>query len=386
MTFFNWVMVGLLSIKMKFRLSPSSQRKHLGLAPFWHSGPIQVAPFNAPKQSLNPRDHRTPMPLKIVFHGQNAANFRQGFEQMIASEHQIIDLSDALDQPGERAHFESADVVIGIKLNNSMPVPLKARLFHAPAAGTDAVNTALLPAQCSLANCFGHENAIAEYVMAALLMRHVPLARADQDLRQQRWTYWAGQKAALRTELGAQTIGLLGFGHIAQTVALRAKAFGMRVHVANRSPINHAVVDRSWTLDALHEFMGSCDVVVVSLPLTENTQGLVDGAAIAAMRPHAVLMNVGRGPVMDEQALYEALAANRIGGAVIDTWYQYPTPTQPECPPSRFDFASLDNVLMTPHMSGWTQGTVHRRQETLAENIARLSRGEPLINVLHGPV
>jgi len=328
----------------------------------------------------------TTTPLKIVFHGQNAANFRQGFEALIAPEHQIHDLSDALNQPGERAHYESADVVIGIKLHDSMPIPLKARLFHAPAAGTDAVNTALLPAQCTLANCFGHENAIAEYVIAALLTRHVPLARADQDLRQQRWTYWAGRPTALRTELGSQTLGLLGFGHIAQTVAQRAKAMGMRVHVANRSPVSHPTVDQSWTLDALHDFMGSADAVVVSLPLTNNTLGLVNAQALAAMRPDAVLMNVGRGAVIDEKALYDALAARQIGGAVIDTWYQYPTPTQTECAPSQYDFAALDNVLMTPHMSGWTAGTVRRRQETLAENIARLGRGEALINVLHGPV
>jgi phosphoglycerate dehydrogenase-like enzyme len=204
-------------------------------------------------------------------------------------------------------------------------------------------------------------------------------------LRLQRWTYWAGRPTALRTELGAQAIGLLGFGHIAQTVAQRAKAMGMRVHVANRSPIQHPSVDQSWTLDALHNFMGSVDAVVVSLPLTDNTKGLVDAQAIAAMRPDAVLMNVGRGAVIDEKALYDALASRQIGGAVIDTWYQYPTPTQTECAPSQYDFAALDNVLMTPHMSGWTSGTVRRRQETLADNIARLSRGEALINVLHGP-
>ena len=110
-------------------------------------------------------------PLNIVFHGQNAANFRHGFEALIGPQHSISDLSDGLDQPGERALYENADVVIGIQLNSTMPQPLKARLFHAPAAGTDAISTALLPAQCVLANCFGHENAIAEYVMAALLMR-----------------------------------------------------------------------------------------------------------------------------------------------------------------------------------------------------------------------
>jgi len=135
----------------------------------------------------------------------------------------------------------------------------------------------------------------------------------------------------------------------------------------------------------VQDFRGAVDAVVVSLPLTDNTKGLVNAQAIAAMRPDAVLMNVGRGAVIDEKALYDALASRHIGGAVIDTWYQYPTPTQAECAPSQYDFAALDNVLMTPHMSGWTSGTVRRRQETLADNIARLSRGESLINVLHGP-
>lgn len=324
--------------------------------------------------------------LNIVFHGQNAAIFRQGFESLIGPGHHVLALSEALDQAGERRQYENADVVIGIRLDETLPRPLKARLFHAPAAGTDAIQTALLPPQCTLANCFGHEQAIAEYVIAALLLRHVPLAQADQDLRQQRWTYWAGHRAALRTEMGAQTLGLLGFGHIGQTIAERAKAFGMRVHVANRSPIVHPGVDQSWTLDGLQPFMASADAVVVSLPLTDGTRGLVDAQALAAMRAGALLLNVGRGAVVDEKALYEALASRQLGGAVIDTWYQYPSAGQSGCAPSQYDFAALDNVVMTPHMSGWTEGTVRRRQATLADNIRRLSTGAPLINVLRSPV
>lgn len=320
--------------------------------------------------------------LKIVFHGQNAANFRQGFERLIDAQHTLLDLSDALDQPSEAEHFASADVVVGIQLDTRMPALRQLRLYHAPAAGTDAIDTRLLPTGSALCNCFGHENAIAEYVMAALLKRHVPLARADADLRQERWTFWAGRPDALRTELGSQTLGVLGFGHIGQTLAARARAFGMRVHVANRSAINSPLVDRAFDLSQLQNFMASADAVVVSLPLTDDTRGLVNAAAIAAMRPDALLLNVGRGPVIDEEALYRALRERRIGGAVIDTWYQYPSPTQPTSAPSRFDFAALDNVLMTPHMSGWTEGTVRRRQETMAENIRRLQQGQPLINVL----
>ncbi len=320
--------------------------------------------------------------MKILFHGQNAANFRRGFEQMIEAGHTIVDVGDALSAPGEAEHFASADVIVGIKLDASMPKPQQLRLYQAPAAGTDAIDVSLLPERSALCNCHGHEDAIAEYVFAALLARHVPLVRADSDLRRQQWTYFAGRPKALRTELGSQTIGLLGFGHIAKAIAARAKAFGMRAHAANRSAVTSEHVDRAYALSDLHAFLADCDVVVVTLPLTAQTQGLVDAAAINAMRPSAWLVNVGRGPVVAEQALYDALRSKRLGGAVIDTWYQYPTPDQPECAPSKLDFAALENVVMTPHMSGWTSGTVLRRQQTMADNIARLATGRPLLNVL----
>ncbi len=320
--------------------------------------------------------------LSIIFHGDNASNFRSGFERLLATQHRLIDLSEGLASAAERAEYERADVIIGVKFNASLPLPRHLSLFHAPAAGTDAIDLDLLPASAALCNCFGHEAAIAEYVMTALLLRHVPLAAADADLRAQRWTYWAGRLTGLRTELGGQTIGLLGFGHIAKAIAARAKAFGMGVHVANRSAVSSPLVDRYFSLAELPAFMGSADALVVSLPLAEQTRGLIGQAELAAVRPEAVILNVGRGPVIEEQALFDALAERRIGGAIIDTWYQYPTPTQAECAPSSLDFASLPNVVMTPHMSGWTTGTVLRRQHTMADNIARLAEGRSLLNVV----
>jgi phosphoglycerate dehydrogenase-like enzyme len=320
--------------------------------------------------------------LKIVFHGDNAANFRPGLEELLHSPHQIVSVSQGMAQADERAHFESADVVVGIALNADMPRPQKMRLLQAPSAGTDGIQRHSLPPTAQLANCFGHENAIAEYVMAALLTRHVPLLKADQDLRKGEWHYFAGRPGALRTELGSQTLGLLGFGHIAKTLAHRAKAFGMRVVVANRSPVHSTDVDQSFSLDDLHAFMASCDAVVVTLPLSDNTRSLVDAQALAFMRPHAVIVNVGRGAVIDESALFDVMQHKRIAGAIIDTWYQYPDSETATCAPSQFDFASLPNVLMTPHMSGWTEGTVQRRKQTIADNINRLSEGLPLLNVL----
>lgn len=321
--------------------------------------------------------------MKIAFHGSNAANFRAGFEALLDGPHDIIDLTDGLTLAGERQHYTTAEVIVGNRLGASEPTPEKVKLYHAPAAGTDAIDATRLPSNAALCNCFGHEHAIAEYVFAALLQRHAPLEDADRRLRQGEWAYWAGMPRALRTELGSQTIGLLGFGHIGKAISVRAKAFGMRVVVANRSPIETGpLVDRGFGLDGLAAFMAAADIIVVSLPLTEETKGIVDTEAFAAMRPEAIVINVGRGPVIDEAALYAALKSRRIGGAVIDTWYTYPTAGNPTGMPGNLPFQDLANLTMTPHMSGWTHGTVRRRQQTMADNIRRLLKGEPLCNLI----
>jgi phosphoglycerate dehydrogenase-like enzyme len=321
--------------------------------------------------------------MKIVFHGENAGNFRKGFEALVTEAHEIVDLSDALDRPGEREHFETAEVIVGVKLSAQEPLPRALRLYHAPAAGTDAIDTTRLPAGALLCNAFGHEDAIAEYVMTALLMRHVPLPRADARLRDGHWDYWAGRPGALRTELGSQTLGLVGYGHIGKAIARRAKAFGMRVLVANRSrPAPSPLFDAAFGLDKIEAVMAGSDTVVLSLPLTSETRGFIDARALGAMKPDGVILNVGRGPVIDENALYEALSQERIGGAIIDTWYRYPAPDAPVCQPGAQPFRTLTNLVMTPHMSGWTDGTVRRRQETIADNITRLMADEPLVNVV----
>jgi phosphoglycerate dehydrogenase-like enzyme len=141
-------------------------------------------------------------------------------------------------------------------------------------------------------------------------------------------------------------------------------------------------VDRYLPLTDLASFMASVDYVLVTLPHNAETEGLVGREALAAMRRDAVILNVGRGPVINEQALYDALTERRIGGAVIDTWYVYPSAGDASPHPGRLPFHTLENCTLTPHMSGWTDGTIRRRQETMADNIRRLERGEALVNVV----
>jgi len=251
-----------------------------------------------------------------------------------------------------------------------------------PGAGYDGIDLRALPAATALCNVFGHENAIAEYVMTALLSRHVPLAEADAQLRAGDWHYWAGGPSGLRTELGAQSIGIVGYGHIGKAVAARCAAFGMAVHVANRSAIAGDHLAATYGLDRLTEMLGQVDFVINTLPLTEATRGLIGVTALAAMQRHAVILNVGRGAVIDEDALFDALKAGHVGGAILDTWYVYPGPDTPNPMPGNRPFQDLANVTMTPHMSGWTTGTIKRRHAAMANNVNRLARGQDLVNRL----
>lgn len=322
--------------------------------------------------------------MNIVFHGENAACFATGFDTLLPSGTRVAVLPDALDSPADRQAYEEADVIVGVRFDAALPRPRNLRLFHVPGAGYDAVDLATMPPGVMVCNCFGHEAAIAEYVMAALLNRQLPLEDADRRLRQGDWAYQSGAVERAHGELFGSRLGILGFGHIGKAVASRARAFGMTVHVANRSPVAIGpLVERGFSLSELPAFCGGVDAVVVTVPLTPETRSLVGRDALAAMLPGAVLINVARGPVVDERALYEALRERRIQ-AVIDTWYAYPAATGERRLPSDLPFGDLPGLVMTPHMSGWTLGTIRRRQQSMAENIRRRMAGEDCLNVVHG--
>lgn len=319
--------------------------------------------------------------MKIVFHGANASTFVKGFDGLLDAPHEIKLVSDTLSGEGEIEALREADAVIGVRLTADH-APLTAKLYQVPGAGYDGIDLSVIPKGCSVCNCFGHEPAIAEYVMAALLARHVPLVEANNQLRKGDWHYWAGGPSGLRTELGSQSIGIIGYGHIGKAVAHRADAFGMKVHVVNRSPISNENLEATYGLDALSDMLSKVDIVINTLPLTDTTEGLIGVKEFLAMQKHAVIMNVGRGAVIDEKALYDALSQKRIGGGIIDTWYVYPSANESNPMPSNLPFHTLGNVTITPHMSGWTQGTISRRKAAMAENINRLSKGEALINTV----
>lgn len=324
------------------------------------------------------------MSLKIVFYGEDVEAFLPGFAEQLHGPAEVALLPLRLETDAHRATFAAADAIIANRFPADAPTVAHLKLLQVPAAGTDQVAMAAVPEGAAVCNSFGHEQAISEYVLAALLARCVPLADADARLRQGDWKYQAGDPARVHPEMSELTIGLYGYGHIGQSIAKLARAFGLRVVVANRTPVTpSAIVDQAFALNDV-AFWNAADAIVVSLPFNDSTRSIVGAAQLGAMRQGAVLFNVGRGPVIDEQALYDALKSGRID-AVIDTWYVYPSPTAASPVPGNLPFHELPNLLMTPHMSGWTRGTIHRRRDLAARNINRIGAGEAFENVVRPP-
>ena len=273
-----------------------------------------------------------------------------------------------------------ADVLVSLVWNKSFPPAPQLKLIQSPGTGVDAIDFAAVPAGVRVCNCYGHAEGTAEYVMLAILLWcHVHFVPAANDFRSTRsWRYSGRVNGPINDELYGRTVGIVGLGAIGKAVAQRAKGFGTRVIGCNRTLREVAHVDKQYSLAQIDEFLAECDFVVIAAALAPQTERLIDAARFAKMKPSAVLVNVGRGAIVDEDALYAALKERRIRGATLDVWYAYPRHDDLDVAPSRHPFFDLDNVWMTPHTSAWTTGMVERRWSEIAENLDHLSRGEPL--------
>jgi phosphoglycerate dehydrogenase-like enzyme len=289
----------------------------------------------------------------------------------------------------DRTEFErklaDADAMISMSWGRNMPFAPKLKLLQLPGAGTDDIAFETVPAQAAVCNVFEHEIGIAEYVLSAMLQWVIGIPRMDAALRRGEW-YGSHLSGPRHGELYGQTVGIVGYGRIGREVAARARAFGMNILACSRTPrAGDGLVERVESMTKLDELLAKSDFVLLALPLDSSTVGLIGRERIARMKPGVFIINVARGALIDENALYEACRDHRIGGAAIDTWYRYPAQGETRGDPSSLPFRDLDNVIMTPHGSGWTEGLLPRRCRLIAQNLDHLARGEPLVNVVRQP-
>ncbi|KRP99761.1 hydroxyacid dehydrogenase [Bradyrhizobium pachyrhizi] len=269
--------------------------------------------------------------------------------------------------------IREADVLLASRF----PVDLfeqakKLRWFQCTNAGVDSI----MPVRekvghITVTNARGiHGDIIADFVMAGVTMLHWDFRKLLRDQAARKW------KPRYVAPLGEKTLGVVGLGSIGATISRRAKSAGMTVVGSKRDvcvPVDG--VDRLFASNALDEMLPLCHFVVLAVPATSTTVGLIGAAEIARMRRDAFLINIARGQVIVETELIKALKAGTIAGALLDVFEREPLPQ--ESP-----LWDMPNVIATPHVSGSPTNYTERVFSIFADNIERLLSGEALTNVV----
>jgi|TARA_B110000438_G_scaffold173476_1_gene165779 phosphoglycerate dehydrogenase-like enzyme len=262
------------------------------------------------------------------------------------------------------------------------------QLIQSTGAGLELIDFDHVPSGCQVAIVHEHQWAIAEWVIMAMVSLNREAPKLDRDVREHKWDHHPiNSFSASATELNSQTLGIIGFGHIGRQVSKYASALGMKVKAVTRNPPSHDVASAHGAqsvenLDRLVEVISDCDHVLVTVALVDETESLIGQDELSAMRDSACLINVARGPVVNERALYQALEGGQIAGAALDVWWQEPNKPGDLPMPSKYDFAALTNVLMSPHTSAMTKEVIRRRLQAAYANFDRFKLGEPIEGVI----
>ena len=300
-------------------------------------------------------------------------------EEALRERHDLrfLDLSQPFD-----GQIDGAEAVIddGLIENSEQVVETATdlKLWQVAKTGFDDAPLAALKARgIPTCNCPGSTNgaALGECAMMFIMM----LARRYNDCQDNLFNSKAWWQPVGRGLTGLK-LGIIGFGASGQALARRARAFEMEIHAINRSPVDRALVEEiplesAGNRDDLDRVIGECDVVSLHLPLDDVTRQIMNARRIGLMKRDAYLVNVARGGLVDQEALFAALADGKIAGAGLDVFAE--EPPDPSHPAFR-----LPNLLVTPHIAGSTNGTFRNRGRLIAENLSRVASGhEPLYRV-----
>lgn len=242
----------------------------------------------------------------------------------------------------------------------AFPHATRVKWVHSPGAGVERVlSPEIVASPVPLTNGRGlFARALGEWIVGAMLYFCYDLPRVMRNQAARRWEPFE------HLELHGQTLTIIGYGGIGRAAQERAQAFGMRILTVRRRDAGKLV-----------EILAEADFVAVTAPLTPETRGMIGAAQLAAMKPSAVIINVGRGAIIEEAALLQALESKKLRGAALDVFATEPLPAD-------HAFYKLDNVLISPHCADDLPDSRDRAIAFFVENFERFRKGEPLQNVV----
>ncbi|MEO8725022.1 MAG: D-2-hydroxyacid dehydrogenase [Acidobacteriaceae bacterium] len=294
-------------------------------------------------------------------------------------EHEFVQIKSYEELP-ER--LPEADVFVGMSLKpEQFAAARRLKWIHSPAAAVhQLLFPALIESDVMVTNSASvHGPVVAEHAIAQVLALARALHIAMRYQQKHVWAQeqmWNEHENARPREVAGATLLVVGLGHIGSAIAGHARALGMRVLATRGHPERGGgAAHEVFGSERLLELLPRADFVVIAAPVTGSTKALLDAEALGRMKPTAYVINVGRGALVDENALIEALKSWRIAGAALDVFVQEPLPTDSP-------LWGLENVLLTPHIAGLTENAWQRHYELIRENFGRFIRGEPLLGLV----
>jgi len=317
---------------------------------------------------------------RVVVTFSPAPDLAAAIEDTLGSSVEVVYLRE-VDEGARAGELRAADAVlawmIGSELRAGELESVRSdALLQLMSAGVDRVPFDRLPDELPVAsNAGAYADPMAEHVLAMALalakrlpQNHAAMGEGVFD-----------QETLSRTFRGS-VVAVLGFGGIGQATARLCRALGARIHAVNTSGRSDEPVDWIGTLDEIDDVLAVADVVVISLPLSRATTGLIGTGELSLMKRDAIVVNVARGAILDEDALFDHLRANPSFGAGIDAWWDEPGDGEAFAP--RLPFLDLPNVIGSPHNSAITAGAWADAARRAAENVTQFLRGEPADNLV----
>ena len=324
--------------------------------------------------------------MKVLVLG-GYTKFIEDLKKMITVDCEFIPVESAKSEEVMR-YIEDVDIIFGSRVTKeALKRAKKLKLIQVIGAG---VSERLLEAakdieQIKIANTHGNYVAVAEHAMALVMALAKKLLIYDKHFRKGVWL--DNDPKYFNIQLQGKTLGIIGLGHIGRHVARIGKGLGMKVIAIKRTYDekikNELKLDFLGDKTMLDYVLKNSDFLVITVPRTKETKHMIGINELKKMKKTAYLINVSRGDIVEEEALFKALKEGIIAGAGLDVWYIYPDGQQEKVYPSKYPFHELDNIIMTPHIAWKTPEALHGLLEQVAENINRLGRGEPPINLIN---
>jgi phosphoglycerate dehydrogenase-like enzyme len=307
---------------------------------------------------------------------------KNGLDLAVKGQYEIIVPSE-YSEDGICSVCDDADILLGPFVTKKIiGTAKKLKLIQVPWTGMDTFDFTVAQ-DCTIPICNTHSNAdsVAEMTLAIILDLLKKLSFHDRKMRTGSWNRDQEPLDLKSKMLGQQTVCIIGYGNIGARVAKLTKAFGAKI-IAAGGHTDDEIVSEAYGRNDIKKAIARADVVVCTIPLTNETRGLINADLISTLKDGAILVNVSRGAVLDEDAVWNALESGKLGAFGSDVWWNAPKRGESQSyPSSKHEFWKKENVLLSPHRAGFVEDSLPHLDGAIA-NIIALIKGEALSGIV----